>query len=151
MCYTITMKESINLSLAVIAEFLIFVFGGFDIALKVLLLAIILDYLSGIVKAFVLGEADSKQGFKGIVKKVSILLIVALSVQIDLLTNAQGLLRTLVIYYFVANEGLSIIENLASAGVPIPNVLKQALKQLRKESKNVSTSKKVRSSKNGKA
>ena len=151
MCYTITMKESINLSIAVIAEFLIFVFGGLDIALKVLLLAIILDYLSGIAKAFILGEADSKQGFKGIIKKVSILLIVALGCQIDKLTNANGLLRTLIIYYFVANEGLSIIENLGHAGVPIPNVLKQALKQLRKESKNVSTSKNVRSKKNGKA
>lgn len=145
------MKESINLSLAVIAEFLIFVFGGFDIALKILLITIVIDYLSGIAKAFVLGVADSKQGFKGIVKKVSVLLIVALAVQIDTVTNANGLLRNLVIYYFVANEGLSIIENLGQAGVPIPEALKQALKQLRKENKNVSTSKKVRSKQNGKA
>lgn len=145
------MKESINLSLGVIAEFLIFVFGGFDVALNVLLIAIVIDYLSGIIKAFITGTADSRVGFKGIVKKVAILLVVALSVLIDQLTHAEGLLRTLVIYYFVANEGLSIIENLGQAGVPIPDTLKQAIKQLRKESKNVRTSKNIRSKQNGKA
>lgn len=145
------MKEAIPFSIATVAEFLIFIFGGFDVALNVLLICIVLDYISGMTKAFITGTADSRVGFKGIVKKVSILLIVALSVLIDQLTHAEGLLRTLVIYYFVANEGLSIIENLGQAGVPIPDALRQAINQLRKEKKNVKTSKNIRSSKNGKA
>ena len=145
------MKESIQLSIATIAEFLLFVFGGLDVALKVLLISIVIDYITGIVRAFITGTASSKQGFKGIVKKVSILFIVALACLIDQLTNAEGLLRTLVIYYFVANEGLSIIENLGQAGVPIPDVLKRAINELKKGSKNAKTSKAVRSSKNGKA
>lgn len=58
------------------------------------------------------------------------------SVLVDRVTGNTGAIRTLVIYYFVANEGLSIIENLSLAGVPIPKNLKKALKALRKESES---------------
>ena len=61
-----------------------------------------------------------------------------LSVLIDRVTGESGAIRTLVIYYFVANEGLSIIENLGEAGVPIPAIIKDSLKALRKESKGKS-------------
>ena len=115
---------------------LVYLWGGFDVAIQCLLIAIVLDYISGIIKAFVLKNLSSSIGFKGILKKVGVLVIVALAVLIDRVTGESGAIRTLVIYYFVANEGLSIVENLAQAGLPIPKVIKDALKTLKKGGKD---------------
>ena len=95
--------------------------------------SIVLDYLSGITKAFINKNLSSDIGFRGILKKVAILLIVMLGVLVDRVTGESGAIRTLVIYYFVANEGLSILENLGECGLPIPKKLKEALKTLKKE------------------
>lgn len=133
--YNQVMKEIIDSILAVTATTFIYLIGGLDIALVCLLIAIVLDYISGIIKAYVTKELSSKIGLKGILKKVGILLIVMLSVLVDRVTGETGAVRTLVIYYFVANEGLSILENLGQAGVPIPESIKKALKVLKKENK----------------
>ena len=133
--YNQVMKEIIDSVLAVTATTFIYLIGGLDIALVCLLIAIVLDYISGIIKAYMTKELSSKIGLKGILKKVGILLIVMLSVLVDRVTGETGAVRTLVIYYFVANEGLSILENLGQAGVPIPESIKKALKVLKKENK----------------
>lgn len=129
------MKEIYNSVIAVICTGLVYLLGGFDVALTCLLVAIVLDYVSGMIRSFIKKDLSSRVGFKGIVKKVSILLIVMLAVLVDRVTGETGAIRTLVIYYFVANEGLSIIENLGQAGVPIPQSIKKALKALKKENK----------------
>lgn len=113
----------------------VFLLGGFDVALQCLLVAIVIDYISGLAKAYITKTLSSQIGLKGIIKKVGVLLVVMLAVLVDRVTGESGAIRTLVIYYFVANEGLSIIENLAQAGVPIPKVIKDALKALKKEGK----------------
>ena len=128
------MKQFINTVLAAIATGAVYLFGGFDVALNCLLIAIVLDYLTGVIKAYVKKERSSEVGLKGILKKVGVLIVVMLGVLVDRVTGETGAVRTLVIYYFVANEGLSIIENLGAAGVPIPAKLKKALKALKKES-----------------
>lgn len=128
------MKQFINSVLAAIATGAVYLFGGFDVALNCLLIAIVLDYLTGIIKAYIKKELSSEVGLKGILKKVGVLIVVMLGVLVDRVTGNTGAVRTLVIYYFVANEGLSIIENLGAAGVPIPAKLKKALKALKKES-----------------
>lgn len=135
LCYNEVMKEISNSIIAVICTGLIYLLGGLDVALTCLLIAIVLDYVSGLIKAFVTKNLSSKIGVKGIIKKVSILLIVMLAVLIDRVTGETGSIRTLVIYYFVANEGLSILENLGQAGVPIPQSIKKALKVMKKENK----------------
>jgi len=135
LCYTKSMKEVLQSVLAVISTGLIYLLGGLDIAMTCLLIAIILDYVSGMLKAFITKQVSSKIGFKGILKKVSILLVVMLAVLIDRVTGETGAIRTLVVYYFVANEGLSVLENLGQAGVPIPQSIKKALKALKKENK----------------
>lgn len=135
LCYTKSMKEVLQSVLAVISTGLIYLLGGLDIAMTCLLIAIILDYVSGMLKAFITKQVSSKIGFKGILKKVSILLVVMLAVLIDRVTGETGAIRTLVIYYFVANEGLSVLENLAKAGVPVPQTIKKALKVMKKENK----------------
>lgn len=125
------MKELVCSVLSMAATGILYLLGGWDVALACLIVAIILDYLSGVIKAYVTKELSSKIGFKGLIKKVGVLLIVMLSVIVDQITGSTGAIRTLVIYYFVANEGLSILENLAQAGVPIPNSIKNALKVLK--------------------
>ncbi|MBP5592869.1 MAG: phage holin family protein [Clostridia bacterium] len=129
------MKEVINSISSLVITTLIYLLGGMDIALTCLLIAIVLDYVSGIIKAYETKELSSKIGARGIVKKVAILIVIMLAVLVDRATGESGAIRTLVIYYFVANEGLSIIENLAKAGVPIPKKLRDALKTLKKDNK----------------
>lgn len=129
------MDKIISAITASTATTFIYLFGGFDVALQCLLVAIILDYISGMIKAYNSKTLSSSIGFKGILKKVGILIIVMLSVLVDHVTLDNGGIRTLVIYYFVANEGLSILENLAVAGLPIPKKLKDALKVIKKENK----------------
>ena len=129
------MKNAITIALSSIGTFIIYIFGGWDIALQCLVIAIALDYISGLIKAYNTKTLSSKIGIKGLLKKVGILCIVALSVLVDRITGETGAIRTLVIYYFVANEGLSILENLAQAGLPIPSSIRKALQALKKESK----------------
>ena len=125
------MKNIFSFACSSISTIFIYVFGGLDVALQCLLVAIVLDYVSGMIKAYESQTLSSRIGFRGVVKKVGLLAIVALGVVIDRLTGNTGDIRTLIIYYFVANEGLSIIENLASAGVPIPDIIAKALKILK--------------------
>ena len=94
---------------------------------------IIIDYLTGIASAIYNKELSSKIGFKGIIKKFSYLLVVALSVVIDKLLGQSGLIRSLVIYFFVANDGLSIIENMAEMNIKLPQKLIDALEQIKKK------------------
>lgn len=127
------MSELFNTVVAAICTGFIYLIGGFDVAMACLLIAIVLDYISGIIKAYETKTLSSQIGLRGILKKVGVLLVVMLSVLIDRVAGETGAIRTLVIYYFVANEGLSIVENLAQAGVPIPQSIKKALKALKKE------------------
>lgn len=129
------MKEIYNSIIAIVLTTFVYLVGGLDVAMITLLVAIVLDYISGVIKGYVTKQLSSQTGFRGIVKKVAILIIVMLAVLVDRVTGNTGAIRTLVIYYFVANEGLSIIENLGQAGVPIPQSIKKALKALKKENK----------------
>lgn len=127
------MKETICIIISGIVTELVYLLGGWDVALQCLIIAIALDYVSGLIKAWHTKTLSSRIGFRGLVKKVGYLLIVMLAVLIDRVTGNSGAIRTLVIYYFVANEGLSIIENLSVTNIPIPKVIKKALKALKKE------------------
>ena len=137
------MKEFICAAIAGIGTFLTFIFGDWDVALQCLVIAIAIDYISGLIKAFINKDLSSKIGLKGLLKKVGVLLIVALATLIDRITGESGAVRTLVIYYFVANEGLSVVENLGEAGLPIPDVIKKALKSLKDSSKEKKNGKKL--------
>ena len=127
------MKHLISNVFSVIATTFIYLMGGIDIALQSLIIVIVIDYLTGIASAIYNKELSSKIGFKGILKKFSYLCVVALSVVIDNLTGQSGLIRTLVIYFFVANDGLSIIENMAEMGVKLPQKLIDSLEQIKKK------------------
>ena len=107
-------------------------FGGIDAALGILLCFITFDYITGILSAIVQKELSSEIGYRGILKKAGILVIVAVAYLIGLYIGFE--VRSWVIGYYIANESLSILENLGRVGVPYPERLVEVLKQLKKES-----------------
>lgn len=127
------MKEFICSLLGTIGYLFIYLVGGWDVALQCLVIAIALDYISGLMKAYINKTLSSKIGLRGLIKKLGLLIIVMVGTLVDRTTGNTGAVRTLVIYYFVANEGLSILENLGQAGIPIPQSVKKALKALKNQ------------------
>jgi len=115
--------------LALVGGWLSTLFGGWDNAMVVLATFIALDFVSGWVRAFIQKELSSDESIRGIAKKVFIFLIVAVAAQADRLTGS-ALVRNAVITFYCASEALSILENSVAAGLPVPEFLKEALKQL---------------------
>lgn len=105
---------------------------GWDKSIEVLLCLMVLDYISGIMAAYVNVDMalDSRKGYKGIVKKVMILILISLAHLVDVATG-QPIAQIVVVWFFIGNEGLSIIENSAKAGLPVPEKLKATLEQLK--------------------
>lgn len=111
-------------------------FGAFDKIMYVLLAMMMLDYCSGVIKAIHLKKLSSEIGFKGLLKKVSILLIVAASNMVQYIIGENIAIREIVIMFYIANEGISLLENTASISNKIPQRLKEVLLQLRGDDKN---------------
>lgn len=125
------MKYLFETAVAIIGTALTYAFGGFDATLTILCCFIAADYLTGVARAVVEKTLSSSIGFRGIARKVSILLVVMIAVLLDRLINADNwIFRSLCAYFYIANEGISILENAAELGVPIPQKLKSVLKQL---------------------
>lgn len=129
------MNEKIKIGASVIATIVSFV-CGLDIAIKALVIVLIIDYITGVLSAYYNKKLDSKIGLKGIIKKFAYLLVVTLAFILDDLTGKHGLIKDVVIYFFIANDGLSILENVAKMNVPIPKKLKDALLQLKESDLN---------------
>jgi len=108
-----------------------YLLGVFDGMLMALFTFIGLDFVTGIIKSVVLKEMSSACMLKGGIKKIGILFIVAVGNIIDVNLELGGALRTVTISYFIANEGISILENWGKMGLPIPEKLKGVLMQLR--------------------
>lgn len=104
--------------------------GGWDTILSALVALVILDYITGVLKAIVTKTLSSTVGFKGLIKKVVIFIVVATAVVIQSVVGDAVPLREIVIVFFLCNEGISLLEN-ASEFVPIPEKLKETLIQLR--------------------
>lgn len=95
--------------------------------MRALLVFMILDYVTGVSRSWYQKQLNSYVGFRGIVKKVGLLVVVAVAAQIDLVTGNTGAVRSIAIMFLAANEGLSILENLAGMDVPVPATIKAAL------------------------
>lgn len=104
--------------------------GGWDTILSALVALVILDYITGVLKAIVTKTLSSTVGFKGLIKKVVIFIVVATAVVIQSVVGEAVPLREIVIVFFLCNEGISLLEN-ASEFVPVPEKLKETLIQLR--------------------
>ena len=128
------MKEfwnTVQLVFTAVGGWLGYFLGGCDGLLYTLLAFVILDYITGIMCAIVDKKLSSEIGFKGIFKKVLIFVLVGVGHLMDLqILGAVGVLRTAVIFFYLSNEGVSLVENAAHLGLPIPAKLKAVLEQL---------------------
>lgn len=108
--------------------------GGWDVILRVLIAFMIIDYLTGFMGAVKTKKVDSEIMFWGGIRKVSILIVIAMAVMLDdIVGNGEPIFRMLALYFYVAREGLSITENLGILGVPMPGALKKVLVQLQEK------------------
>ena len=111
------------------------VMGGFDGFLYALIVFVVVDYLTGIMVAVLKKELSSEVGFHGIFKKVVIFALVAVGHIVDTHVIQNGsVIRTAVIFFYLSNEGISILENASVIGLPVPQKLKDVLEQ-RKDGK----------------
>lgn len=122
--------DKVLLASSVVGGWVAFLFGGWHISLTVLGVFMAIDILTGIMKAIVTKELNSKIGYKGYMKKVGIMFAVILANMIDLLTGGEFLFRSMTVLFFVGLEALSIVENLGRIGVPLPEQLTKYLAQL---------------------
>lgn len=134
---SVTMKEKWNMGRAIFAligGWVGWFLGGLDGLMYALIVFILMDYITGVIAAAIKRELSSEVGAKGIAKKVGELILVGVGNVLDRQILQHGAaMRTLVIFFYVANEGLSILENLGRIGVPYPKQLKDFLKKLKED------------------
>ena len=128
------MKELLNImqvSLAAVGGWLGYFVGGCDGLIYALVIFVAADYITGVMYAAVNRRLSSEIGFKGICKKVLIFILVGIANILDEYIIGNGsILRTAAIFFYLSNEGISVLENAAKLGLPVPEKLKTALHQL---------------------
>lgn len=126
------MKIYISTCFSFIATGFMWLVGGFDVAFKTLAIIMLLDYITGVISAMYKKKVNSKIGFKGILKKSLYFIVIILATLLDTILN-QEVIRYVVIYFFVANDGISIVENIAKCNVKLPKKLLEMLEQLKSD------------------
>ena len=131
------MKELVNtiqMIVAVLGGYIGYFLGGWDGFLYALVAFVVIDYITGLMVAVLETRLSSEVGFRGIFKKVVLFSLVSVGHIIDSrLIQSEGVIRTAVIFFYLSNEGISILENTAKIGLPIPEKLKAVLEQLNQE------------------
>ena len=112
------------------------VLASFDQAFLVLVCLVLLDYITGIVKAFVNKDLSSSQGYKGIYKKIGIFVAVCVAFLVDIIIGTGSTLRVVSVYWFVFMEAISILENLEASGVILPDFFITRLRQFKNAVEN---------------
>jgi len=113
-----------------------YLFGGLDALLSALVAMIIIDFISGLIKAVALREVASEKMLIGGAKKVGIMFIVAVANIICSVLETDDILRSMIISYFIASESISILENWSMLGLPVPKKLRNVLALLQGEKEN---------------
>ena len=128
------MKEfwnTIQLAFAAVGGWLGYFLGGCDGLLYALLTFVVIDYITGVMYAIADKNLSSEVGFKGICRTVLIFLLVGIANVLDVQVIGTGsVLRTAVIFFYISNEGVSLLENAAHLGLPVPEKIKTVLEQL---------------------
>lgn len=134
------MKEfwnTIQLIFAAVGGWLGYFLGGCDGLLYALIAFVVIDYITGVMCAIADKSLSSEVGFKGICRKVLIFILVGIGNIIDVyVLGDAGVLRTAVIFFYLSNEGVSLLENSAHLGLPVPDKLKDVLQQLHNKEVN---------------
>ena len=127
-------KFDFKLALGEAGAIIGFFLGGADGLIKALIVFAIVDYITGVAAAAIEHKLNSEIGFKGITKKLLLFCIVGVAHILDVYVLGTGAVcRSAVVLFYIANEGLSIIENVARCGLPIPEKLKIILEQLKED------------------
>lgn len=127
--------NTFKLIIAAIGGYASYLFGGWDKLIQVLLAFVVIDYIAGILASGIEGKLSSSIGMKGIAKKVFIFIIVACANFVDGAIGDGSVMRDAAIFFYIANELLSIIENTGRAGLPVPDILKRAVDVLKGKAK----------------
>ena len=134
------MKEfwnTIQLIFFAVGGWLGYFLGGCDGLLYALIAFVVIDYITGVMCAIINRELSSAVGFKGIFRKVLLFLLVGIANIIDVQVIGTGaVLRTAVIFFYISNEGVSLLENAGHLGLPIPEKIKTVLEQLHDRAEN---------------
>ena len=134
------MKEfwnTIQIIFSAVGGWLGYFLGGCDGLLYALIAFVVIDYITGVMCAIINRELSSAVGFKGIFRKVLIFLLVGIANIIDVQVIGTGaVLRTAVIFFYISNEGVSLLENAGHLGLPIPEKIKTVLEQLHDRAEN---------------
>lgn len=117
--------------IGIVGGFFASVFGQWDMILWALLVIMVLDYLTGIIKAVYTKNVSSEVGFKGLLKKITVLIIVALANVLQQISGDNVAIREIVIMFYIANEGISVLENVAVIYPQMPKAIKDILLQIR--------------------
>ena len=129
--------SGIQIAFAAFGGFLGWFLGGVDGFLYALIAFTVIDYITGVMCAITDKNLSSAVGFKGICRKVLIFTLVGIGNIVDVYVLGQGgVLRTAIIFFYLSNEGVSIMENTAHLGLPIPAKLKEVLEQLHERGGN---------------
>ncbi len=117
-------------------SFFTYLIGGFDALFNALLIFIVLDYLTGLCKGIYKKKLNSKKSMKGIIKKIGYLCVVVLATIFGYIVHDESMaIRTLTLYFFIANEAISILENWAIIGLPLPKKLVEVFNDLKEDEK----------------
>ncbi|MED4128495.1 phage holin family protein [Shouchella miscanthi] len=140
------MESVFKVIFSLLATVFTFWTGEWDVLIQYLLIFVIVDYITGMVKAYKTQQLSSNVGWKGLIKKISIFIVIGIAHTLDILLiessinelNGQALptLRTLVIWAYIINETLSILENIDESGIYIPPFLKKLLRHLERNTEN---------------
>lgn len=132
------MKETVTTTITAIGTGAVTtLLGGWDMALEILLIVMALDYVTGVASAFKRKTVSSSEGYMGLLKKASIFIIIILAAQLDRMSgNSTQLFRNCTAFFFIANDALSILENVGELGVKFPAFLHNALIKLRDTNDN---------------
>ena len=135
--------SGIQIAFTAFGGFLGWFLGGIDGFLYALIAFTVIDYITGVMCAITDKKLSSSVGFKGICRKVLIFTLVGIGNIVDVYVLGQGgVLRTAVIFFYLSNEGVSILENSAHLGLPIPEKLKEVLEQLHDRAEKTETEEK---------
>ena len=124
--------NNISIIFGCVGGFICNFLGGWDMLLKSIVILMALDYITGLLKSIYNKKLSSEVGFKGIIGKIIMFMIIATAYVIQGIVGDKIPLREMIILFFIANEGISLLEN-ASEFIPIPKKFKDILIQLRKE------------------
>lgn len=126
----------IQLIFAGVGGWLGYFLGGCDGLLAALIIFVACDYITGVLCAISDRKLSSAVGFKGICRKMLIFILIGIANILDIhVLDHEGVLRTAIIFFYISNEGLSLTENAAHLGLPVPEKLKNVLEQLHDRNK----------------